>query len=444
MTRPMRHSLSYHSAMIFVTLWVLFTCTEGLAEDTVKNERAISVTSELSDVSQPRVLTVRDAVDRALLYDEGIAAARDAIWDAERQEVSARQWRDPELRPSQSDERNQLSVRLYVPNPWVRMHRVDAAVSTENAVSAEMERAMWLLRTHVRRSFVEIGFLDRDLAAVGKLVELYREVLELAKQRLSGGQAVAPELVPVSGRYLTTLSDRDQAERRRAKARRELAAMVMLPVHQLVLATDNEENLPTDLTDLCLPDLEQKAIRNRGDLQASSWRANAEFATCQESRSERIPWFSHVQASRTKETGGGDEWSVEVAISIPVFSWSSRTPALAAARYHRLQAAAQEAPRRIACEVRSAWHATEDALAARRLHEERVGPVVSDLNTLHEELRKTEGMYQAQVIDVRIQLLAVERTKLRLTQDVMQALIQLEEAVGMPLSSPSSLEKSNP
>ena len=426
----MCRSSSHHTALTIVAMWVMSTGAGVLAADTARDGRAIGVGGESSNASHPVVLTVRDAVDRALACDEGIAAARDALVDADWQEARARQLRDPELRPSQSEDRNQVSARLYVPNPWARSHRIEAAVSAGNAISAELERAVWLLETRVRRSFAEIDFLDRDLAAIEELVELRREALELAKQLLGGGQATTPDLVPLSGRYLTALSERDQLARKHGIASRQLAALVMLPAHQMVLAADDRPRLPTDLTGLCLSELEQSAIRNRADLLASSWRASAAFAACEESRSERMPWFRHVQASRTEDTGGGDEWSVEMAISIPVFSWSSRKPAVEAAQYRRLQAAAEQAARRVGQEVRSAWHAVEEAVEGQRLYEERANPLVSELNSIHEELRKADGAFQAQVIDIRIQLLAVERTRLRIKQGATQALIQLEEAVG--------------
>jgi len=430
----MRRSSSHHRALTIAAIWAMSTGAGGLAADAAPAGRAIRVESELGDGNRPVVVTVRDAVDRALACDKDIASARDALVDADWQEIRARQLRDPELRLSHSGESNQASARLYVPNPWVRSHRVGAAAAAGNAVSAELERAVWLLETRVRRAFAELDFLDHDLAAVEELVDLRRRALELARQRLRGGQGTTPDLIPVSGRYLTALSERDQAERKRGTARRQLAALVMLPAHRLTLAVDDRRRLPTDLAGLSLLELEQRAIRNRGDLLASSWRARAASAACEESRSERIPWFRHVQASRTEDTGGGDEWSVEVAISLPVFSWSSRKTGVEVTRYHRLQTAAGQASRRVGQEVRSAWHAVEEAFEARRLYEERTNPLVSELNTVHEELRKEDGAFQAQIIDIRIQLLAVERTRLRLKRAVTQALIQLEEAVGTRLN----------
>ena len=430
----MRRSSSHHRALTIAAMWVMSTGAGGLAADAAPTGRAIRVEGERNTANRPVALTVRDAVDRALACDKGIASARDALADADWQEVRARQLRDPELRLSHSGESNQASARLYVPNPWARSHRVGAAAAAGNAVSAELERAVWLLGTRVRRAFAELDFLDRDLAAVEELVDLRRRAVELARQRLRGGQGTTPDLIPVSGRYLRALSERDQAERRRGTARRQLAALVMLPPHQLMLAVGDKRRLPTDLAGLSLLELEQRAIRNRGDLLASSWRARAAFAACEESRSERIPWFRHVQASRTEDTGGGDEWSVEMAISLPVFSWSSRKTVVETTRYRRLQAAAEQAPQRVSQEVRSAWHAVEEAFEGQRVYEARANPLVSELNTMHGELRKADGAFQAQIIDIRSQFLAVERTRLRLKRAVAQALIQLEEAVGTRLN----------
>ena len=117
----------------------------------------------------------------------------------------------------------------------------------------------------------------------------------------------------------------DAAELEYMAQRDKIAAMVGLRESEQIRVTDEIISPAVDLDQTHLEYLIRMALTNRGELLVIKKKEEIAQTSLSASKAKLIPWFDYVQAGVSREEEGGqrtgDNWGVQLAMSIPIFSW---------------------------------------------------------------------------------------------------------------------------
>jgi outer membrane protein TolC len=323
--------------------------------------------------------------------------------------------------------------RLPVPNPFLIAPHVSARSAELQAAQAELLAAAWLTECDIQRLFAEIRFLSADQALSDELSRQNEVLLKDARTRAAQGAATAPELVAVLQRQLRVQNDLDQARHRCQLARRELAALLDLPESSVVLATNTPAAPNPPVSSLSLLPLQNAAFAHRGDLAALRWRAVAAQADYREARNERIPWFKDVSATHREPS---DDWWVGLGITVPIFSWTANSgDKVRLAQSGLADVNVANSALAIQREVRDALDELLEQTRRQKGDQAELAPLLEEMRHTLAQLRQTPRELAPQVTTTETQIIESLRLDLTSQWQFEQARLNLERAVGAPLSA---------
>jgi outer membrane protein TolC len=293
---------------------------------------ALAVLPVLTPVSageEPAPLSLSAAAQLALANDARLLPGKTALQLARLRQDAPAVWRDPEARfetglDSEEDFLNS-TLRFYPPHPWQMKAAGLEKASLTAAAAAEHRMAEVAAATEVCRLYRELQCLEKEISLAARLAEIKKERADLSEQQVEAA-------METSGRALLVLWELREAEREERALRREFDVLRTRLAARTGLAPETLRLPPLDFSVQFAPADPEQAIRSalerRPDLQllqAQLQEAESQVALAQ---AERIPWLNHVQTGYSDRS---DEWAVQVAVSLPVFSLgrSKRNPALA-------------------------------------------------------------------------------------------------------------------
>lgn len=444
-------------------------------------------------------ITLSEAIQRAFENDSNLAVLGAAVASAKEKALAARDLRDPELRLSygqgagdetrhrigrravplpdgaavdqttesvgkvwEDSDMYRVGIRVFPPNPWERAAGVSAMTAEMRAAEADLAAARWSVAMAIHHQAAELNYLERDQALLLESVRLQGEMLQSVKSRAAQGQAIITDSMLASRRYLAAISERDQAARRLQEVRRTLAAAVNLPatalsVRDIPMTAPPATNMQAEIW-------EQKALENRLEIRALSWRAAAAKAAFRQARSACIPWFRNIDATygwskqdttgntvgselavasgilrdvRTDiyDAGKDDEWRIDAAVTIPVFSWMNHADDQKWAEYKQAALKETEAIKQAAREVRDALAQWQTMQADWRRYVEELDPMVRQMEEAVEGIGGSSALTPEQVIDIKLQIVDARRSKLRTAYDFQVAALTLQAVLGTPLTA---------
>ena len=441
---------------------------------------------ELPQRSTRGPLTLDDAISRAYAASEDIAAGIAGVHVITATRLAVSDLRDPQLRLSydtgesdsdrmefENDARGtivssdtavatedadgyRIGLRFYPPNPFVNRRAVSAESANVLASIAELVHAQWELAIQVRTLFIQMHFLAQEQALTEELVSTYRQALNMTRQRLKRGESTVDEATRAQRRYLESLSDHDETRRAFGQARRELASLAAVDVEQLDIDVQPNDIKRIDFTAMNTDQLINTAIHHRRDLAALYWRTREAEDRLSGQKATRLPWpdfiqgrYSHAEADLTRRTsfnGGGpigssrmnqnaeqDEWRIDIAFSIPVFSAFNHGEDVLEAELEQAKVLELKTGERIRREIRDAIDSLRDIERSRRLYDQETGPVIDDLERILAQVEAGLPMAPDDAARLREEMLETRRMKLESRLEYELAVIRLEQALGMPL-----------
>ena len=351
-----------------------------------------------------------------------------------------------------------LGFRFFPRHPWQTSRRVSAETARIYAAVAELLAAQWRLSIEVRTLFAQTHYLEKDLAVMADLAALYRDTLDLVKDRMDQGQSTVQDLMTASRRYLGALSDNDETLRDYQRVRRELASLVAAEADLMELVV-NEQTFPAaDLTTLRPATLVSYAMERRADLSALFWNARAARDAFEELHAARIPWPRFIQASYAVDSGtsersttgndvgrpytrfaedddNADQWQIGAAFDLPVFSRFNAEGDVLEAEWRGAQARERKARARVKREIGDALAAAHGLADNRARYQAETAPIIDSMTSTLEGIEDVKGVDPADVARVREQILESRRMEIQSELEYQLAVISLEAVLGMPLSS---------
>jgi len=434
-------------------------------------------------------LTMDMAIERALASSEEVAALRAAVAVAVERQRSAADIADPELRLSYAEDTldstrrrrteqppqgvtdlqagsatdegsvYQAGLRFFPPNPWILPARLSEADASLRAAQADLAQAEWVMALDVRRLVAELLYFKKDLGVLDQLAAQSRQVLDIVRLRSEQGEATLADAMTASRRHLQSLSNRDRVRRRYAEQKRLLASLVDVAADSLELDPAGAVLIVSNVTAVTAADLDQTAMRHRADLAALYWRSAMAQSLYRQARAEGIPWFKMIQASYSGnretssgtdtsiETAGsrpsrtysddtrdGDEWQLDAAINVPLFSWMNHNDDVRRAEFEMARIREAQALKKLRRELRDALEALRDVQQQWTVYLKETDPLVREMQKTLDELKDDAQLTPDEAADIRIQILEAQRARLQATYEFTLAVINFEEVAGTRFS----------
>ncbi|HAA87207.1 MAG TPA: hypothetical protein DCE22_03065 [Verrucomicrobiales bacterium] len=344
--------------------------------------------------------------------------------------------------PFADEEDTQLQFRLYVPHPGIRkarLARAEQEVKLARATALNQERDVVI---RIREEYEQLQYLKAQIELLELEENAAKSYSETQSKMLSSGlitidkvEYVGSDGLSVEGAQIEFNSQRDN-----------LAARVGLKDPNRIRITDKLISPSIDLDHTHLEYLIRMSLANRGELTTIRAKEKIAQSALNESRAKKIPWFDYVQAGVGREEEGGqrtgESWGIQLAMSVPLFSWLGHESAVreaAVTSYYSQKGATQKI---ITGEVVASYEnlkrakkyrdrAQEHALTQKKYNTQFIERVK---NTERHKLEKIRFEIAQNTTKITKQRLAAERT-------YNKALLQLEKALGTSLEKVFSTPK---
>ncbi len=454
-------------------------------------------------------LDIQQAIDRALANSADVATLVATVNVVAKERLADREIRDPEIRIGYGEDEGDsdrvrtelgpglpmtapgapgtvrgretgrttsdrsaygVSLRVFPRSPWTRNAQTSEGSANVHAAVADLLEERWALGNDVRRLFAELHFLNEERKLMEELSAVYKEAVTLTKRGFEAGQLAVADVMSASRRYLGALADRDESTRRRAAARRELAAMVGLPTEKLRITFDESAFSAAPYKNFTAAALQARAIENRRDLAALYWRKTAARAALKRSKRERLPWFTFVEGSfgksessmsrlmqttaadtlggpprildgtLTEDDGDEDEWGIRTGITLPIFPWANYSVDLSLAEYRRAAIRELRAREHVKREIHDALQAIREIAEARDAYEQDTDPLIQEMEIVVTNIGSTPGLDPIDIARLRGQIYESRLLSLESELEHRLVVIDLEEVLGLRLSAMKSVQ----
>ncbi len=380
------------------------------------------VTMTASAQTQP--LSLGAAIELALENDIRLLSGKAALQLAQIQQKCPSVWEDPEARfetALNSDENEfRSALRLYFPHPW----RLKAASHERAAITGEAEAehlmAATVTASEVYWTYREFQCLEKEILLANRLTEIQQVLATLSDKQVKAG-------MQTSGQALLLHWELREAKRtartlcgERAVLKNRLASLTGLESETLeipVLEFPEIFSAPDAVSDIARrPDLMLR--------QAQLQQASAQVKLAQ---SEGIPWFNHVQ---TGYSDRDNEWGIQVALSIPVFSLRSAEKRAAFAEQSLWQAVVGAAEKSAKAQMHEALAAFNAAAAEWTVHREEQRELANATHKEIEKLKEFAPSAPGEWLKLEERLVEAERDLLKTLEIVYSARANLLFASG--------------
>ena len=330
-------------------------------------------------------LSLGTAIELALENDIRLLPGKTELKITRLQQDNLAVWEDPEFRfePSVDSKENYFdsAIRLYLPHPW-QLQADSMERASQTAVStAELQMGRIQTATEIFQLYREFQCLENELALANRLVEIKQQRAALAAQQVDAGVRTSADALLLRWELRDTQRETRTLRRDMSLLKEQLAERTAQPLDTL-----NLEPLPEPENSRAIdPETAvQSALELRPDLHLLHAQLQQAQSEVQQANAERIPWFSHVQAGYDESS---EDWHVQAAISLPVFSLTG-------------------SKKRQALAVKSLWQASIDAsqdAVSRQVKDAilTLNNAIEEWQMQHQELQELAGETQKEIDALR-------------------------------------------
>jgi cobalt-zinc-cadmium efflux system outer membrane protein len=316
-----------------------------------------------------------------------------------------------------------------------RSARVAQAEAERDAIRSELLREEHLLAARVRLAFAE-ALHARDVLRIEQAnAELARSLASGARKRFDEGAATQLALNLVlgqTGRAERALLVSEGAYRAARSALAEVVAADPAEPPEIAGELTVERIALSPLSDLL-----DRAVANRGDLEAFRKLADAARARITLAKRERVP--NMVFGLGAREEAEADIRAVSLGFRIPLFQRNQGAIAEATGALHEAEAARDSGELEVRRDVAAAYHRYRAAAeAAARFQQDVLGTLEDNLHLLERSFEVGKISW-TDVLVFRGELVDIEREAVEALTDARIAGIELDLAAG-PAAPPAPVE----
>lgn len=338
----------------------------------------------------------------------------------------------------------QYDTTTATPSPWVvavgldvpietagkRAHRLARARHLSDAAQWNIVAAAWRVRGRLRRALVDARAASEEEELLAALQAAQAENVKLLEAQLAAGAAAPAEVTRERIALETARLAREDARRRRAESRVELAEVIGVPLAALDDVEISFSGLDRAPPELDAPAARRQALLHRADVLASL----AEYAASEAAlRLEIAKQYPDIHLNPGYEFDQGDnKWGVGLSLELPLLNQNQGPIAEAEARRAESAAKFRALQARVVAEI-------ERGVAAYRAAREASAAAESILANFEKQERILQERFEAgdvsrgEVIAARVESAVARIARTKAAADAERALSRLEEAVQSPL-----------
>ena len=326
-----------------------------------------------------------------------------------------------------------LSLDVPIETAGKRSLRIDQARAISAAAAAEIDQAVWNVRSAVQKSLVEVAAAGRLRAALAEQSALRAEIADMYERRLTAGEASQPDLTRARIEATQARLASRSAASAEESAMTALAGAIAIPTEAVRGATldlSSIENVPPSLPPV--PVLRKLALTTRPDIIAALARFRAADSGYRLELRRQYPDI-HVGPGLGWDQGAF-RWALSLSAELPLLNRHRGPIAEAMARRDVAAAALLDLQARI---LGSLDHALAAEAAARR----RVADAARVLD-LNERKEAAAGrQFDAGEIDrlalrsQQIEVALARADAASATSDLHRAVTAVEDALERPVTS---------
>lgn len=373
------------------------------------------------------VLSLERAVGLAAENDVRVLPGKTAWSLAQLQESVPVPRQDPEARFSTGLNSGQnyltTSLRFFPQHPWRTKAEAGLLGSATAAAAAEYQTAQLQTAAEVFRLYREIQCMEKDRQLLELLAVIKKELAALKAKQVD-------EAVEISSRALLARWEQRDTENSLRELLRKIALLKNTLAARTGLSAEELRLPPVSLTETFGPaDADSAACRALGirpDLRRLQALQQASEAKVDLVKAARIPWINHIETSYSDRS---DEWAVQVAVSIPVFSLGGSQKGLALAELSLREAEIVFSEKAASSEVQLAAAAFNSALNAWMVQRDEHAELAE---ATRREIEKIQGSLPQERLVLEERLVQAERDLLNLLRSVYSAQADLFFATGQP------------
>ncbi len=383
----------------------------------------------------------------ALYYHPTITVARAKLATAEARIMTAAQSPNPTLSVTPT-----YHLTITHPSPWTvggaidvvletfgrRKHRVEEATSLAEAARQDLAGVAWAVRARVRSALQALWAAETRRRLLAQRLGLQEQLVGLLERRFAAGQAASLDVTRERVILNQIRLAQDEAGRRIAEARADLAAAVGVPEHALAgkalsfARFDQPAGLPSDVT---IAALRRKALQSRNDLQALLAEYEAAQAALQLEIARQYPDVT-LGPGYTYDQGD-NELTLGIAVKLPILNQNQGPIAEAVARRREAAARFTALQARVMGEIDHAVAAYGGAVQTLATADALVAGEESRQEQVERSFR-AGAVDRPTLLEAQIERSATELSRLDVLVQHREALALLEDALQQPLFDPAT------
>lgn len=346
-----------------------------------------------------------------------------------------------------SRQSHKFSARFFIPNPFINRYLSDKGDAEVRRCEARAESKAFAIYSEVKLLCNEERRLGREFTFLSDRLKALETAHDIAVSEATNHVARSPyELIRAESKFRQNQVSVAEVEFRLRQIRSTIAMLADVPLEGFEIAAPTSDVLTDEM--LSEDRLTELAFARRPDLARAVAEYDAAVAEAGAARAANIPWFRYVEAgyrfidadksgtsSRydgykySRATDSGHDFSVKVAITVPLFTWCGNSVKLT----NRMRELADDRVRSLRASIR---REVANAVAVYRLAESSVN--IEDGAFVKEMFDRIEGAAEenaetAESCKAKIELLDYTRFINDAVAARREALLNLETVIGGPV-----------
>jgi outer membrane protein TolC len=398
-------------------------------------------------------LSADEAVVVALYLNPDLRAFRKERGVAEGGLVSARLFPNPEIQASVLANlpgsgvgigSNTLAATLSPFRPGERGARIALAQARIEEVKDQVSAEEWRVAAEIKKAYLTLWAVEEQLKIQDTSVRLQERTLKFFREKRELGDASRLDLNLVTIEYTQALRQREATASERDRARQALLALLGLPpLYDLKLkaAADPIAYKPFQVEPAML---ETFMIERRPQLAAAKQEYEQAEQSLRLAYIQRIPWF-RLGPNYERQSGGAEGMTnrlgIGVGIDLPLFNRNQGAIASLQASRDKLYEGFTAKVHTARAEMNEAYRSLRTQERLIRLYQESIKPALDENAELTESGFQLGEFNLIQLITTQDKVLASRREFVASELEYWKAAIDLEAAIGAPLSEAEAIRK---
>ncbi len=344
---------------------------------------------------------------------------------------------------SEPDSDFDISLRFYIPNPWERKARIEAARANIGLTTSLADALEHQIALDVREAYAELKAADAELSSSEQLVSIWQTMVD--EQEAAEGVVQLEDIIRAEDDLLQAQIEGDKLRFEFDRAAAELANLVGLNDPGRISLDSSLAPRSLDPAGLDVGFLHEVAETYRGELLALRHAATISKFELKEYNAKKIPWVAFIEGFYGVEYSGSDRvadnYGVQLAISLPLFSWfKNQEDEVYKETIRSLNSQAAILRHRIHNQVDSALKAFRTASGNVQTAESNYRKREQGVTALLQQSEEAGLRGQDAATRAKRSLARVQRTRRSSYAHYNEALLALERALGTNLENAFSTE----